>query len=141
MKKFNKFIYERLKLCSNDDLKNLLTERLKLNKQTQVFKDMYILCRPPLFNELIDDFREKFEDRHICIWCQATCSIWHMYLVTLNEVKNFWKNKVIECTLMPQKLDINASDKEIQEFINKYNRIAEKDWDPQFLKKYDPKNI
>ena len=133
-----KTLNERLTLYHHVD------EKLTLNKQSQIFEDMYILCKPPLFNKWTDDFREKFKDRNICIWCQETCSIWHMYLVTLNEVKNFWKNKVIECTLyeMPQKLDINASDKEIQEFINKYDRLYnEKEWDPQFLKKYDPRNI
>ena len=36
MKEINQFIIERLKLCSNDDLKNLLTERLKLNKDTKI---------------------------------------------------------------------------------------------------------
>ena len=38
MKTINNFILERLKICSNIDLKTLLTERLKINSDTKVKK-------------------------------------------------------------------------------------------------------
>jgi len=55
MKSLVSLINERLKLCSNDDLKNLLTERLKLNKDTKInqiydIKDIFSILEKRLSN-------------------------------------------------------------------------------------------
>ena len=68
MKSINTYLIERLKLCSNNDLKNLLTERLKLNKDTKANQIEMADIRNVLEKRLSDAYtfikfnRFKFEE-------------------------------------------------------------------------------
>ena len=127
MKQIKKFILERLKICSNDDLKTLLTERLKINKDSKLNLDKeyleianYICSRSELFS---------YEYIKRCIEHQAASAEYKRIFEVSEKIYEWVKNNNI---ISKDQLDVP---KIVLGSMNS-RRMTMRDIDPSLRKEY-----
>lgn len=119
---------------------------IKKNTKLNLGKS-YLLVQLPLFNKYRANIAQSYSTRAIRIWnnINNNNTYLYLYLVTISEAHkviellnkdNYNSTKAIFFKL-PVELDDNSSDKEITEFINKYDKSHEKEWELKNLIKID----
>ena len=135
MKTINNFIIEQLKLCSNNNLKTLLTERLKLDKNQDLPKNfIYDLNREKVYFDL--DKRKGFQRMNIALgWVQKHCKI-DSNKLNSNKLKDILKRtneyelNSVCFKLKPEDKDLIDADKikrDYNKVISKYHETIDDD--------------
>lgn len=132
-------------------LNQFIVERLKLNKDTKIDnRDQWVLIDAPAWSNF--DFKTNTQFKELChyrifdiqsrdnmfgIWMQMTL----VKVSDLEAIKELYGYRNLpRAYKLPENLKINASQKEIQDFIEKHDRVqvtVNDKWNYRNLEKYE----
>lgn len=125
MKTINRFILERLKICSNDDLKTLLIERLKIDKNTKLPKQNFfcIFVDNKYLNPKIKISIDPYIYYHFCLddlpGIFRDVYIFYYDELVIKKIKGFFDessfDEIVAWGLLPKEYDNKDRFKQFQD--------------------------